>query len=227
MGCKIKRISTSLKKWRVLFNREIGAIGIGAMIVFIAMVLVAGIAASVLIQTSGKLEKQAMKSGQETISEISTGLAVEGIEGWSSSQSLQLLALEIRTRAGSIDIDLSTTIIEISDSNKKNILTYNSSAFTDTSDINGNVFTTSFYPWKNATTFGIIVLEDGDDSLTDTNPAINTGDHIILTIDTSAIFTSLGTNVNVFGMVVPEEGSPGVFSFSTPGAYTDAIVEIK
>jgi len=193
MGCKIKRKPTSLKKWRVLFNREIGAVGIGSLIVFIAMVLVAGIAASVLIQTSGKLEKQAMKSGQETISEISTGLTVEGIEGWSSSQSLQLLALEIRTRAGSIDIDLSTTIIEISDSNKKNILTYNSSAFTDTSDI----------------------------------PAINTGDHLILTIDTSAIFTSLGTNVNVFGMVVPEEGSPGVFSFSTPGAYTDAIVEIK
>ena len=227
MGCKIKRIPTSLKKWRVLFNREIGAIGIGSLIVFIAMVLVAGIAASVLIQTSGKLEKQAMKSGQETISEISTGLAVEGIEGWSSSQSLQLLALEIKSRAGSIDIDLSTTIIEISDSNKKNILTYNSSAFTDTSDIDGNVFTTSFYPWNNATTFGIIVLEDGDDSLTDTNPAINTGDHLILTIDTSAIFTSLGTNVNVFGMVVPEEGSPGVFSFSTPGTYTDAIVEIK
>jgi flagellin FlaB len=226
MGCKMKRIPTSSNEWRMFFNREIGAIGIGAMIVFIAMVLVAGIAASVLIQTSGTLETQAMKSGHETIAEISTGLAVEGIEGWNSSGSLQLLAIEIKSRAGSAVVDLSTTIVEISDTNKKNILTYNSSIFTDTADIDGNVFTTTFYPSNNATTFGIIVINDGDDSLTYSNPVINTGDHVILTINTSAIFTTLGTSVDVFGMIVPEVGYPGVISFTTPGAYTDAIVEL-
>jgi flagellin FlaB len=50
-----------------LRRKDVGSIGIGAMIVFIAMVLVAGIAASVLIQTSNRLEMQAMKTGQDTI----------------------------------------------------------------------------------------------------------------------------------------------------------------
>ncbi len=58
---------------------DIGDMGIGAMIVFIAMVLVAGIAASVLIQTANRLEIQAMTTGQETIGEVSTGLGVTAI----------------------------------------------------------------------------------------------------------------------------------------------------
>ena len=64
-----------------LKEKDVGAIGIGAMIVFIAMVLVAGIAASVLVQTSGRLETQAMRSGQETIAEVSSGINVFDIVG--------------------------------------------------------------------------------------------------------------------------------------------------
>ncbi|NHJ40547.1 MAG: hypothetical protein FK731_10990, partial [Asgard group archaeon] len=62
--------------FKTLRKKDVGSIGIGAMIVFIAMVLVAGIAASVLIQTSTTLESQAMATGRETTEEVSGGIAV-------------------------------------------------------------------------------------------------------------------------------------------------------
>ena len=104
--------------------KDKASIGIGAMIVFIAMVLVAGIAASVLIQTSMKLESQALSTGQETTAEVSSGLDVVSIIGYQTSGTIDLLAINVRARAGSSDIDLGETIIEISDSTKKNILSF-------------------------------------------------------------------------------------------------------
>ena len=71
----------------ILRKRDVGSIGIGAMIVFISMVLVAGIAASVLIQTSAKLEVQAMKTGQETTDEVSGGIAVYSVIGYTESST--------------------------------------------------------------------------------------------------------------------------------------------
>ena len=198
------------KRGKSFFNAEIGAIGIGSMIVFIAMVLVAGIAASVLIQTSGNLEMQALKSGSETISEVSTGIDVEGIEGYNASGagSISRLAIEVRPRAGSKQVDLSETVIELTDSNTKNLLTYNSGNFTPIASIDGDIFTSTFYPRNDATVFGVIVLEDADNSITSGNPVLNTGDHVVLTVNITAAFGGFVTRVDISGLVIPEEGSP-------------------
>jgi len=69
------------RRYKSSSNNTVAAIGIGAMIVFIAMVLVAGIAASVLIQTAGTLERQGMTTGAQTTAEVATGLKVVDIEG--------------------------------------------------------------------------------------------------------------------------------------------------
>ena len=53
-------------------NDELAAIGIGAMIVFIALILVAAVAAAVIIQTAEKLQQNAQAAGDDTQEQMST-----------------------------------------------------------------------------------------------------------------------------------------------------------
>ena len=55
---------------------ELAAIGIGAMIVFIALILVAAVAAAVIIQTAEKLQQNAQASGDDTQEQMSTKLTL-------------------------------------------------------------------------------------------------------------------------------------------------------
>jgi len=237
----------------MLKKRDVGSIGIGAMIVFIAMVLVAGIAASVLIQTSTRLETQAMRSGQETIGEVSTGIAVFDIEG-KKVTDLSYLAITVRARAGTPDLDLNETCIMISDGTKKALLTYygwsDSNLFNSSVNASGQLFENMTISsgdgnWSNATTsatlawlnltyerFGIIVLEDADSSVAQNTPVINKGDKVVLAIRCSSVGSGcfgreIPERTDVFGTVIPEIGSPGVIAFTTPAAYNDVVYDLQ
>ena len=215
-----------------LKEADVGSIGIGAMIVFIAMVLVAGIAASVLIQTSTRLESQAMTTGQETISEVATGIAVFDIEGYASSTLITLMAITVRPRAGSQDIDLNETFVELSDTDQKVILSFNGNGdgWNDSSIGVDSIFDVSCFP--NEDRFGILVLEDQDGSCTQDNPVINKGDKVMLTILASQCFDASGIAVrtDIWGAVIPEDGSPGVIAFTAPSSYgssTDNVFDLQ
>ena len=223
-----------MKICEILKKKDVGAIGIGAMIVFIAMVLVAGIAASVLIQTSTKLETQAMKSGQQTIAEVSGGIAVFDIEG-KKNTDMQLLAITVQTRAGSPDIDLNETIVMISDGSQKCVLAYfgwsNADHYNNTVDADGQLFGTGNWTDLTDEQFGIIVLEDADSSCTQTNPVINSGDKVILKVNcggaTGCFAAEIAERTEVFGKVIPELGSQGIISFTTPNAYSDTVFDLQ
>jgi flagellin FlaB len=199
------------------------------MIVFIAMVLVAGIAASVLIQTSTTLESQAMATGRETTDEVSGGLAVFDIEGHVSTD-IDALAITVRPRAGSPDIDLNETVILLSDGNKKVLLVYdytaanhfNTSVGNDDGDVFGGVYTDLTYE-----EFSILMLKDPDSSASRFTPVINRGDKAMLFVDTNECFSNIGERTDVFGYVYPEHGSPGVISFRTPASYSDTVYDLQ
>jgi flagellin FlaB len=216
------------KKLRKLLKKEdFGDMGIGAMIIFIAMVLVAGIAASVLVQTSTSLQMQTLKTGSQTTESIASGILMQSIEGYydSTAGAITRLALEIRPRAGSPDIDLQTTVIEVSDSNVKYVLRYGGTV-TLLNETDGNNFNSSYYPIGTATTeFYVIVLQDADGSCTEEYPVGNLGDHMILAI--GDLFGGLQPRKIVVGQVVPEEGSPAIIDFRTPESFTDPVMELQ
>ena len=206
---------------------SVGSIGIGAMIVFIAMVLVAGIAASVLISTSTSLEMQALRTGKETIADVASGIKVEGVEGYQASQLITKMAIEIAPRAGSPDVDLGQAVVEISDSDNKYVLRYGTACAAAT-DVNGDLFAVTNF--GDLDDFDLVVLQDADSSCSATTPIINFGDHVIIAITTSAVFTTntgIGPRTDVSGMVIVEEGAPGIVGFTTPSSYTDTTMELQ
>ena len=219
MGCGMRKVYTSLNK------NKIGSIGIGAMIVFISMVLVAGIAASVLISTSTNLEMQALKTGQENIAEVASAIRVESIEGYNSSGKITKMAVEVATRAGSPDVDLGEVVVEISDSSNKYILRYGGDLCAY-ADINGDLFSVGNF--GDADDFDLIVVQDADISCSATNAIINFGDHVMLALDTSSVFSpGISPMTDVYGMIIPEVGAPAIIGFTSPSSYADQVMELQ
>jgi len=215
-----------------LFKKKDNAeTGIGTMIIFIAMVLVAGIAASVLIQTSSRLESQAMTTGTETTEEVAGGISIDDVSGHVTTD-LDLLAVTVRIRAGSPDIDMNHTILELSDGITRVLLSYDyeiEGHFNASVDSTGNLFETGNISDLTNEKFGIIVLDDPDGSLSRYNPVINRGDKVVITVDSQACFGGTGIieRSTVFGRVIPEIGSPGIISFTTPASYSDTVYDLQ
>ncbi len=207
-----------------LHYNDYSAVGIGALIVFIAIVLVAGIAASVLVQTSTKLEMQALETGSETIEETSSGLKVMSVSGYNTSNEITKIVAEITLLAGSNPIDLGQTIIELSDSNSKQILSFGNEV-TNATSIDGDIYLNGGF--GDSTSFGIIVFQDNDLSCTQQQPVINYGDHVGIGINATALFDGIVPRTSINGMVICEQGSPGIIGFTTPSSYTQAIMELQ
>ncbi len=110
--------------------------GIGTLIIFIAMILVAAVAAAVLIQTSGVLQQKAQKTGKASTQEVSSNVDVDSIEGWRGgtqssksaadvfSDELYRLDLRCSLKVGSSPVDMNQAVITITDGTTTNDLRY-------------------------------------------------------------------------------------------------------
>ncbi|EMA65954.1 flagellin domain-containing protein [Halorubrum aidingense JCM 13560] len=112
-----------------------GQVGIGTLIVFIAMVLVAAIAAGVLINTAGFLQSQAEATGQESTDLVSERIDVTSTVGIAEDgdnpTNLSAIRVGVSGAAGSNQIDLSTATVQAVGPNGQENLVFNN---TNTSD---------------------------------------------------------------------------------------------
>ncbi len=219
----------SMRKIKKSFKGDqMAFVGIGTLIVFIAMILVSAVAASVLIKTGETLQQRANKVGLQTTREISSGLAVIDVVGYTNENKTYIthLALTVRPRSGSQDIDLKNTILYLK-YDRLITLTYSDQDGYVASKVSPDGVFHTLSVSLNATTFGIIALHDADGSIY-RNYGMNVGDKAIIIVNLSAAFNSTGLppRASISGSFVPEVGAPGTFDAAAPCVFTNRIVEL-
>lgn len=99
--------------------------GVGTLIIFIAMLLVAAVAAGVLLQTASSLQQKALLTGQQTKGEISTNarvIEVSAVDG--SDSSVENFSMQMKLSAGSDPIKFDEITLTFSTDNTTVTLTH-------------------------------------------------------------------------------------------------------
>jgi flagellin FlaB len=205
-------------------------VGIGVLIVFIAMVLVAAVAASVIMQTAESLQQRAYAVGKQTIRDVSSGIRVIGVTGYTDvdKSMIQYLAIAITPRAGSYDIDLSKTLLYLQMDNLT-ILSLNQSCKAKLADLpQDGIFGVTFLSDLTTTSYGVVAVSDKDDSVEKTN-SISTTDQVILIVslkEVLGISQGLQPGEVIEGRLVPDVGATGIFVVQSPNAFKYRVTEV-
>lgn len=191
---------------KFLINNESGDIGVGTLIIFIAMVLVAAVAATVLIYTTGALQQKASKTSKEATQQISTNLIVDQVLGNRSSPSIDSLnnGLEIRIKpdVGTSSIDLRQVIVTVWDQDFHYDLNYSS-----TDNDNMNIFTAA-------------KVRDEDSSFSPSTPVLNSGDLVKIYVKQGSIPGIILTTRKTFWLSLNQElGSSVNLEITTPNSF--------
>ncbi|WP_254839790.1 archaellin/type IV pilin N-terminal domain-containing protein [Natronomonas marina] len=183
---------------RELFDTDVdrGQVGIGTLIIFIALVLVAAVAAGVLVNTAGLLQSQAEDTGSDAQSEVSNQIDVVSATGTVSGGDVGTVELVVKKSPGSEPIDLSQATIEYTSDTSSVTLTQGGTA--------------------DGTTFSTTDVSGTSGTVLDQN-----SDRIRITVDTSSIESSgLGAGEEATLEVTDQSGASTIYGVNVPDVLT-------
>lgn len=175
--------------------------GIGTLILFIAMILVAAIAAGVLIQTATNLQSKALETGSRSTRQISTAISTVLLYGEDGTDGkIDSIFQNLKIVPGSEVVKLTDTLVSVDLANMSTDLIYDNASACDASVAAGN--------------FAAKYLKNGTEHL---DGYISVGDVVQLCY---ALPRSVSEDESLRVSVVPKIGSVMTIRVITPPAIT-------
>lgn len=181
-----------------------GESGISTLIIFIAMLLVAAVAAGVLIQTTGSLQNKALTTGQQSKAQISTHLEIINAVGTDGSDGdIEGITMIMKLSPGSESIEFEELIMTVDTVTNFDTLSYESN-----------------YTNLDAAEYVVKYLENGT----------NHRDGYLVRGDVAQIELLLPNNLNedeaVRMDIIPKVGIPTSLEINMPDIMTDLRIHL-
>jgi len=196
--------------------------GIGTLILFIALILVAAIAAGVLVATASSLQSKALFTGTRAQAQVSSQAVPVSMYGKDASagspRQLNRSFFKLKLAPGSDPIKLSEAVLQVDTNSQRATLSYSSSldCTVETTAANG-LFNATANP-SNATHFGVRYLIGGSSS-----GYIERQDIVELCF---VIPGWIGEGENLRVTFSPKIGSPTIVETKTPDVMLDQRVTL-
>lgn len=196
------------KMWKNKDER--GEVGIGTMIVFIAMILVAAVAASVLISTANQVREQAQATGDQAINNVATGFLVQDVVAQvnqTSGSTIDNLTVYMRLVAGSPPINMDNVVITLVCGDLNMFMSYGASASADSFAATRQVNIADL-AWSNG------------------SHVIGQGDMVKIEISDAG---ALGIGYNTYGelKILPAYGQNALVTFQTGDYFANEYFSLK
>ncbi|MBD3388794.1 MAG: hypothetical protein GF416_06975 [Candidatus Altiarchaeales archaeon] len=193
-----------------------GLMGIGTLIIFIAVILVAAVAAAVLVSTSGSLQQRSLTTGSQAEEGVSTGaeaVSVMATDG-STGHDLEHFEVLLRLQAGSEALNLNNTVVLVDTATTSQSLDYGGAVADGTES-------------SNTYSYAVTYVKQGPDYEQD---YLSRGDVIKMKFRcddcTSGDTGGIGENKKVRIKIIPRVGTTSIIEFTTPDVVTDQRITL-